>query len=350
MTALDNVFADAKAASINNRPEVMNAIFSSENWMLHDRIDAIQQLMSPFFNVAPVDRQLNLSATMNVSMLEGMVFSETEFSNHQCLRDPSRASVANFDSVLIQLFDQGSIVGEIDGKDFEVQQGGVVVFDLCKSYQFQAATTRKNKCINIVIPRFMLDAAGHGNLHGKVLSPSSPIAKLIASHMRTLNSVLLDLDSSEFSAAQQMTLDVINSGLELHVGVSKSSEASMKEAISNYIFKNCQDALDIDFLAQKFHSSRSTLFRIFSAEGGVASHIKNIRLDRCLRDVLFSGGNVSVGELALKWGFSSDQQLMRSFKNKFKHSPAQLRAMAKAGMYPLEVNDLYDYLLKKSKF
>ena len=76
MTALDNVFADAKAASINNRPEVMNAIFSSENWMLHDSIDAIQQLMSPFFNVAPVDRQLHLSATMNVSMLEGMVFSD----------------------------------------------------------------------------------------------------------------------------------------------------------------------------------------------------------------------------------------------------------------------------------
>lgn len=348
MPAFGDASVDRQMVNADEGLNATNTCFSSEDWNPHDRIDAIQQVMSPLFNVAPLDRQAHLSAYMNISMLKGMVFSETEFFNHQCLRDPIRASVANFDSLLIQFFNQGSISGEIDGECFEVRQGGVVVFDLCKAYEFQSTTSKINKCLNIVVPRFMLDAYGHGILHGKVLSPSSPITKLVASHMSALQSVLSDLDSSEFLAAQQMTVDILNSGFRLHMGINNSTEGSMKELICQYIFNNCQDALSIDSLAEKFHTSRSTLFRIFSAEGGVASYIKNIRLERCLRDVLFLGGAVSIGELALKWGFSSDQHLMRSFKSKFKHSPSQLRIMAKNGVYPLEINGLYEYISEKA--
>ena len=324
--------------------EVVGARFSSENWNPQERTDAVQHLMAPLYKVDPINKDVPLTANMDISMLQGMIFSKTEFFNHQCLRDPSRARIANFDSLLVQLFDHGSIFGDIDGEPFEVEQGGVVVFDLSKPYQFRAATSKINRCLNIVVPRFMVDALGQGVSHGKVLSPANPITQLVASHIRTLNTVLRELDPAEFFAAQQMTIDVLNSGLSLHAGVNKAKETSLKNTICSYVYMNCHDDLSIDSLAERFKVSRATLFRIFSEDGGVSSYVKNIRLERCLRDLIKSDASSSVEELAVKWGFSSNQQFLRLFKNRFNCTPSQARAGLDSKNYFESGVELYSHM------
>lgn len=326
-----------------------SCLFSSDQYPDNEKTDAVRAIMSPFFDMQPIDKSIPVSGRMDISLFGQMVFSKTEFSNHKCERDTGLANLSGLDSILIQLFSNGNIKGNIGNHTLEVPQGSIVAFDLSKSYNFQITESVKTECLNIVIPRVLLEKKATHDIHGKLFRSQERMTKIISSYMRGLSDVIHEMDNNEILAAQQMTIDMLNSGFSILTNTNSDKEIDIKEKIIIYIKKSCQDSLEIDHLLSKFHISRATLFRLFSQEGGVVSYINDIRLQGFLKDLIFHKKEASISALTQTWGFSSEQQLIRLFKAKYGQTPFSTRDYINKNTYKSGFNDLYGFLSVKSR-
>ncbi|MBI5542797.1 MAG: helix-turn-helix transcriptional regulator, partial [Deltaproteobacteria bacterium] len=79
-------------------------------------------------------------------------------------------------------------------------------------------------------------------------------------------------------------------------------------------------------IADRFQLSRTQLYRYFEAEGGVAAHIRNLRLERAfaaLADARW--GHQSIQAIAEEHGFSCEPHFSRLFRRTFGVTPSQAR-------------------------
>ena len=326
-----------------------NCLFSSEKYSDSEKTDAVRSIMSPFFEVQPIDPDRYVSGKMDISLFGQMVFSRTEFSNHKCERDTGLASLSGLDSILIQLFTNGNIEGYTASNTLDVAQGSIVTFDLSESYKFRITDSIRTKCLNVVIPRVLLDKPSINGIHGKIFQNHTSLNKIISAYMNGLDDAIKTMDNNEILVAQQMTIDMINSGFSILTNSNQEKEKNIKEKITSYIKKSYQEKLTTEHLAAKFHISRATLFRIFSTDGGVISYIHSVRLQGFLKDLIFYKKDVPIALLSNIWGFSNEQQLVRLFKAKYGQTPFATREYINRNAYKGGFNDLYGFLSIKSK-
>ena len=92
----------------------------------------------------------------------------------------------------------------------------------------------------------------------------------------------------------------------------------------------CDPALGIDFLLQRFHVSRPTLYRMFRPLGGVARYIRERRL-HAAGARLREAPHCTITFLLYDLGFESERQFQRAFQTHFGMSPARWRDLCRAG-------------------
>jgi AraC-like DNA-binding protein len=83
-------------------------------------------------------------------------------------------------------------------------------------------------------------------------------------------------------------------------------------------------------VADAIHVSRSTLYRMFEASGGVNRYIVRARLDRAWRDLSGPGRVRRISEVAFGLGFQSDAHFCRVFRRAFGVTPGQINGAARA--------------------
>jgi AraC-like DNA-binding protein len=95
-------------------------------------------------------------------------------------------------------------------------------------------------------------------------------------------------------------------------------------AMKDHIAANLPDlALGPDSLRATFFCSRSALYRLFRADGGVAAYIRNQRLLRCFDELTQpAAANTSITTIATRWGFENPSHFNRLFKATFGLSPS----------------------------
>ena len=83
-------------------------------------------------------------------------------------------------------------------------------------------------------------------------------------------------------------------------------------------------------VAEAVHVSRSTLYRLFGASGGVNRYIVRARLDRAWKALAGPGRPRRVSEVAFGLGFQSDAHFCRAFRRAFGVTPGHLNGGAGA--------------------
>lgn len=90
------------------------------------------------------------------------------------------------------------------------------------------------------------------------------------------------------------------------------------------------ESLDVALIGHRFGMSRSSVYRLFESEGGLANYIRRRRLLHAF-SLLVSPppeGRLRILDVAVECGFSSDMVFARAFRKMFSLTPSAVRSMA----------------------
>jgi AraC-like DNA-binding protein len=90
------------------------------------------------------------------------------------------------------------------------------------------------------------------------------------------------------------------------------------------------ESLDATLIGRQFCMSRSSVYRLFESEGGLANYIRRCRLMQAF-SLLVSPpvqGRRRILDVAVECGFSSDMVFTRAFRKMFSLTPSAVRSMA----------------------
>ncbi len=106
-------------------------------------------------------------------------------------------------------------------------------------------------------------------------------------------------------------------------------QQARREQAERLIAASLQDpTMAAPYLCDAMAVSRTSLFRLFANEGGVARFIRGRRIE-AVRDTLVSGPHdLSIKDLAKAWHFSDAAHLTRLFKRHYGWPPKRYRMLA----------------------
>lgn len=240
-----------------------------------------------------------------------------------------RIRAGGLDQYCVMLLTSGDLRGDCDGTAITATSGDICVFDLTLPYVSYASSGGR---LTVIAPRQPVDrvAVGH-SLHGQVLRADDPLARLLRNFIVDVHAVAGDLQADDADAAEAALIEVLTMALARRRPDTAKAGASrlgrrFRERMLAFIDSRLADpALNAETLMLRFGVSRANLYRLFAEDGGVASAIRDRRLDAARRR-LAGAEAASVTEIALDFGFSSSGQFSRAFRGRFGVSPTEARA------------------------
>ncbi|MGJ7506080.1 AraC family transcriptional regulator [Variovorax sp. GT1P44] len=184
--------------------------------------------------------------------------------------------------------------------------------------------------LTVFIPRKALDALlpRELDLHGVV--PTGACATILASHLQSLASLLPRITRKEAPDAMVATIQLLAASLAPSIdmlGLARPAiEGALLRQIRQYMEEHlAEEDLSTDRICAHFRISRSTLYRLFEAEGGVIAYLQDRRLLRIHALLASPTQRCYLGRLAADNGFKSATHFSRAFRAKFGHSPRETR-------------------------
>jgi AraC-like DNA-binding protein len=184
------------------------------------------------------------------------------------------------------------------------------------------------------------------SLHGHVITEALPIGKMLGTMLGLLPEVATRAQGRELDllgeGVTEMAVRAINHGLRLAPKGAARESLTTFLTVRRFIDQNLASTkLDVNMIARAFGVSRASVYRLMEPIGGVASYIRNSRLDRA-RQLLTAPrlADRPIAETAHLVGFRSISVFNRLFAERFKMSPSAARDEA---MKNLERSPLWRY-------
>ena len=254
-------------------------------------------------------------------------FSHSRMTGQRWERTHAHVRTDGMDPLMVAIRFAGNGHGDCNGRAFEAPPGSIVLSDFA---QPQAYVSDTAFTAVLAIPRQIAERTlpRVRTLHGLVVQPKA--ALLLRAHAAAMVEALQSgLDARHAERLGRVALDL----LEIGVAQSMSSDPVSREAMGTGArlaveaiveAKLGSATLTIANLCKWSGQSRSTLYRLFDADGGVQAYIRARRLSR-VADELRKGGEDRLADLADHLGFSDASHLSRLFRAQFGQSPSEFR-------------------------
>ncbi len=300
--------------------------------MVDDKLrnDFWRSAIKPIYEIVAENRKYQFSGTIAARALGTFHVGTTSFNTQNYSRTRKLIAQGGLDHYVLQLITAGSLRGDFNGVDVVAKPGDIIIIDLTQTVESQASAGSR---ITVTIPRNELEGiVGWRNLHGLVLSVTAPLTRLLFEYLHSLQSLIGKLDKAEAKSAQEAMLKLLGAGIK---GVAREEMQSlpvnlpMRKTILAYIDHNLfNPLLGPNLIVQNLRVSRSRLYRTFDTEGGVATIIREKRLDHAYRILVGErerSRHVTFKEIAYRCGFHDGAQFTRAFKIRFGISPKEAR-------------------------
>lgn len=245
-------------------------------------------------------------------------------AGHRSRREISETD-GEFIGVLMNL--GGREVLAQDGRAAELTPGEVVVWDSRRPAEFAVLEALRKR--TVFFPREELEAlCPHlDRLTAVGLSRRSPAARLLVAHLDALAEMLPTLDGLTMVGARNATLELLGAALRPDAtpgGVSL--RAGLHALASQHIERHLGDpALTPESVARTVGVSLRSLQLAFEEhDDSVAAFVRRRRLARAHAE-LSRRDDVSVTEVAFRWGFVDSGHFARIFKRAYGITPSALR-------------------------
>lgn len=239
-------------------------------------------------------------------------------------RSPSQAAADGIDHFVLTAMIHGRI-GQAAGI---LRPGDIAITDLASPAAFCLAGA---EAVHLVVPR-------HGLPARAAPDTPQPYRRLAADSARgiVLRGLLQTLSETApvLSPADALTLgacvpDLVTWCLSSAIPTGQDGKATLRRRLRRHIEENLGHRLIPARLAKEFGVSRSQLYRLFAAEGGVAAYVLRRRLRRCriaLCDPALADRRIR--DIAFAMGFTDEAYFSRVFRKTYGQSPQEARRAA----------------------
>ncbi|MFJ2993650.1 helix-turn-helix domain-containing protein [Pandoraea sp. NPDC087047] len=317
-------------------PPTNGVTFSTTFLLPEDRNDACREIISPFFDARHVksDEGGNLEGALTSVHVGRLLVGETAFNSQRHDRSLKLALSSSLDQYLIQLFVSGALDGDCDGVPVAVRPGDILAMDLSRVAYTQVSP---GATVSLVVPREAIDkSTGGRSIHGTVLKADQAVTRLLASFLINLSDLAPDIEGDEALAVERGAVNLLAEVLAKRSVSTSFTEDSvlarvLRSQVLSYINANLTSpSLGLEAIIVRFRVSRAHLYRIFAADGGIATVIRNKRLDAAYRALTLGDGRraSSITRLAHELAFSGSNHFLRAFRTRFGVTPSEARDLA----------------------
>ena len=289
------------------------------------RTDFYRSLFSSFLDITPVD-QNPLSGSIHIRSVDHWTMTHWKFGLQHCHRRPNLILQADIDAYLLILITKGYFNSTTKNTSTLLNVGDLILINTSQVNSSISA----GESMSLYIPRTELEQhMGHYRIPNEViLKAKQPMTQLLTDYMLSLFNVALDLKPRESNPAFEALLSLLavrlkNGKMPIHQEVN----TVLKWRIQQYIDLNIKSPdLGIEKLMSRFNVSRAHLYRAFEAEGGIATFIRNKRLDRIYCELIDQDFSTSIlTEISQAYGFNNSSQFLRAFRLRFGMSPMEVQ-------------------------
>lgn len=309
---------------MDDNPPIDQICFNED--IVGDEIEDLwREIMTPFFQVEPGRSKGSQKKNyINVYSLDNIVCIDQQFNASRFIRDRKRISSFDNDCIGLCLWLDGKNNVDNAGSSISVNNAAFLM-DMGKPVTSQASDSR---CLSLALPKPLLAEYGLNinKLGGLSLDSRDPRFSILRGALLGTFQALPytgQAQSETIANALGALIGGLFSGADFVVSTN-AVEAAAHHAVLDYIQQNLANPkLDVAMISKALPYSRSTLYRQFSPEGGIAQYIRSERLKCCYIDIASPlNRSRSVSAIANSWGFTNASHFSRLFKQYFGLSPS----------------------------
>lgn len=275
------------------------------------------------------------SASIEGYLLDDIVFSRPQATRQKFDRTGLRIARDGLDHYMIELFFSGHMEMQVHGGAIRNSPGQIVGFDLGDTLD---SFNSDFDLICIFIPRARLAPllVRPDSLHGAIPDVETGPGLVLSTFLQALYRALPTLSPSDAPATAnamlQLTAAAFNSAAGETDVVPDARRHSLWMRAQLYIRENLASRnLSAGDIALGLGTSRTALYELFEPLGGVAAHIREMRLRKCLQEIVSPRHAATrIAEIAYRWGFDDPSVFSRAFRQRFGCAPGDARALARA--------------------
>lgn len=169
---------------------------------------------------------------------------------------------------------------------------------------------------------------------------TTPMGRLLGDYIAILNRNFPDIEAADIprltNAVRAMVLACTAPSPDRLDLATSQINLTKREKVRQFIDGRLRDpALDTVMLCREMGMSRTQLYRLLQADGGVAHYIRHRRLRRSYADLSDPANAATITAIADSLCFEDASSFSRAFKQEFGVNPRDVRAAALAGLPPL---------------
>jgi AraC-like DNA-binding protein len=259
--------------------------------------------------------------------LEGMLFLQQTVPAFSYERSPDMVRFSPIDYWMITFLQAGRTWTGFGGRVAQNEPGMMEIRSLGQPFNGRALATES---VTLIVPDDQFSDRGG-------LPPASNNAvlggrrvKLLFDHLTGLEANLgrLALDDlpSVRGRLREMVFDTVTPFVDRNGGSEQISQIGMMTRARRFIRKNLISSdLTPEALSRELAISRTRLYELFEAVGGVAKYIRQQRLSSAHAMLADPSDRRTIAEVSVAIGYDSAANFSRAFTQQFGYSPSSIR-------------------------
>jgi AraC-like DNA-binding protein len=320
-----------RGASRSMTPEV----FATDSLRPRDQQEAWREWFQPMLEVTPrCQREGSFRARNAVWRLDGIVVSQVNAPAVSIKRTPTHIRRDPIDHWGLGYCHQGGLTMATERRSLQAQSGAPFFWSLGQAYE---AERNDVALLQFYLSRDVFQDIGHLLDAACGIIVDTPLGALLTDFMLSLERRLPDLAITEVprvtSALRALIAACIAPSADRMAVARNQLDWGRRERVRKAVRTClCSPRLTPEALARAVGMSRSNLYRLLEADGGVAQYIRRQRLLAAYDMLTDPKVARPVSVIADVLCFAEPSGFSRAFRTMFGHSPTEIRAAATAGV------------------
>ena len=316
----------------HRRSRLPSSLFTTSTLDHAERFSAWRESMRVFLDSSRPRTPDSFTGEVEGYLIGDILLTRGIASAQKYDRPSSKIAGDGLDHYMIQVFVDGYTEMTLGRRTVKSRPDAPIAFDLGEILDSHNSNF---DILCVVIPRTLLAPLllRPDSVHGQVPDPESGAGRMLADFMGSLYLAAPWLTPLDSMAAVRALLELAAAALN---GTATHDATAADHALllkaQRFIRENLASGdLSPERVALAIGVSRTALYNLFQPLGGVASCVRELRLRRCLSEIMSARQkDMRVSEIAYRWGFTNAAHFTRAFKQRFGRTPSDARAAAEA--------------------
>ena len=315
---------------------VKRIIQTTEGATPRERWDFWKDTTLAAVDAAPRGAPAAFKARRTLSQISTGTLIETTSEPFSMNRPRSKIARDGIDHACLVVALAGSgVINQVNRPEDVLRPGDLMLYDLGRPYT--AASVEAYRELRLYVPRdlFTRRVGRIETLSGLRLQGGGALVDLFTNFLQGYAAALPSLSAQEADVGMDGVLHLLSGLVNSSLGASGEIDGTLAHntllalALRHIEVLLGDPALDVAMLARAIGVSRSRLYDAFTAHGGVASAIRDARLERArLRLAAPDERHRTLEEIARLCGFLEYSTFTRAFRRRFSILPTAARAGA----------------------